>query len=165
MQSHSSNRQSPADDTDRELLGWSATAGFGLGAAADVLLFHLVLQHHHLFSGYIDPRTSEGLRANVAYDGIFLLLMLGVGIGGLLMLWRASGSRLLSRAYLGGGLLVGAGLFNVIDGVASHYLLGLHDVVHESAVWNPHWVVVSLVLLGTGVGLLAVSNGPERSTA
>jgi uncharacterized membrane protein len=137
-------------------LPWGVTTGFGLGAVIDVVMFHLILQQHHLLSGYIDPQTDGGLRANVLYDGMFLLVMLAVMFLGLAMLWRwANGtSNRVSNTFLSGTVLVGAGVFNVFDGVVSHYVLGIHDVVHETSIWNPHWVVVSLVLLGVGTGLI-----------
>jgi len=162
-QSATQSRQteSPPDGRGvREVLLPGATVGFGLGAVVDVVLFHLVLQHHHLLSGYVDPHVDGGFRENVLYDGLFLLLMLGVTFVGLLALWRAANGTTvrLSNTSLAGAVLVGAGLFNTLDGVVSHYVLGLHDVVHDTTVWNPHWVVVSLLLLGTGAGILLLDR-------
>lgn len=154
-----SARQSPDVDV-REVVGWGATTGFGLGGMIDVVLFHLVLQHHHLLSGYIDPRSDGGLRANILYDGLFVLLMLGIMFVGLGMLWRRvnGGNARVSNKILGGAILVGAGVFNVFDGIITHYVFGFHDVVHDTSVWNPHWVVVSLLLLGSGLGILYLAN-------
>lgn len=149
----------------RGLLPWGITAGFGLGAVIDVVVFHLIFQQHHLLSGYIDPESSGGLSANVFYDGLFLLGMLAVTFVGLGMLWRLANraSDRLSNTVLAGSLLIGTGLFNVVDGVISHYVLGIHDVVHETAIWNPHWVVVSLVLTGAGIGILVARKRSIRT--
>lgn len=151
----------------RRLLLWGGTAGFGFGAVVDVVVFHLILQHHHLLSGYVDPHTYEGLRSNVQYDGLFLALMLGVAGVGLVMLWRTvNRARVeLSSLFLGGAVLVGTGLFNVFDGTVNHYLLDAHDVVHDTEAWNPHWIAVSLLLLAAGLGLLYLADGPLRSSA
>lgn len=98
------------------------------------------------------------------YDGLFLVLMLGVVAVGLIGLWRmANRARVeFSNLYLAGGIVVGAGIFDVFDGVVNHYVLDLHDVVHDTTAWNPHWVAVSLLLLGAGVGLLGAADGPVR---
>jgi len=52
--------------------------------------------------------------------------------------------------------LVGAGLFNLFDGIVDHYLLGMHDVVHGTRAFNPHWVGASLLVVGAGI--LAVTR-------
>ena len=131
----------------------------------DVVLFHLVFQHHHLLSGYIDPHSYEGLRLNVMYDGLFLVLTFGLTSIGLVMLWgTVNRSQVrLSGVFLSGSIVVGAGVFNVFDGVVSHYVLDLHNVVHNTEAWNPHWIAVSLLMLGAGLGLLYWADGPVHS--
>lgn len=158
--SRSQSTHPPSETRIRKLLPWGVTAGFGLGAVLDVVIFHLILQQHHLLSGYIDPQNDGGVSANVLYDGIFLLVMMAVMFLGLGMLWRwANGTNnRVSNTFLAGTVLIGAGVFNVFDGVVSHYVLGLHNVVHETTIWNPHWVVVSVLLLGAGTGLIVVAE-------
>lgn len=145
----------------RPVLLWGGAVGFGLGAIVDVVLFHLIGQHHHLLSGYVDPHRYAGLRQNVFYDGVFVAVMLAVTCLGAAMLWRTVNRTAvrLSTRYVLGAVLVGAGVFNVFDGTVTHYVLGAHDVVHDTTVWNPHWIVVSLLLLGAGFALLYVADG------
>ena len=146
----------------RRLLLWGGVAGAGLGASVDVILFHLITGHHHLLSNRVDPGTAAGLRQNVVYDGLFLAAMLGLAALGAAMLWRtANGAAArLSTTYLAGALVLGAGGFNLYDGVVDHYVLDLHDVVHGTTAWNPHWIGVSVAMLAVGGLLLAVSPGP-----
>jgi uncharacterized membrane protein len=144
--------------TDREgvvLLG-GTILGFGLGALLDVLLFHLVLQWHHLLSSVYDPATLDGLRTNVYFDGLFSLAMVAVMVVGAGVIWRElnRASERYSAVRVLGSLLVGAGLFNVFDGVVDHYVLGVHDVVHGTQAFNPHWVGASLLILGVGILIL-----------
>ncbi|WP_435177194.1 DUF2243 domain-containing protein [Halorussus sp. AFM4] len=140
----------------RSLLLGSAIFGFGFGALLDVLLFHLVLQWHHLLSDRIPIGSLPGLRANIYYDGVFSLAMVGVMAVGAGLVWRAlnrsAEPRSAVRAF--GGLLVGAGLFNVFDGIVDHYVLNIHDAVHGTQAFNPHWVGASLLLLGVGILVL-----------
>ncbi|WP_137284246.1 DUF2243 domain-containing protein [Halorussus salinisoli] len=140
-------------DRGKVLLLGSGTLGFGFGALLDVVVFHLTLQWHHLLSGRIPTTTLGGLQANVYYDGLFSLAMLGVALVGAGLMWRVlnRSSEPYSAMRTFGSLLVGAGLFNVFDGTVDHYVLGLHDVVHGTQAFNPHWVGASLLLLGVGI--------------
>lgn len=148
-------------DDGRRLVVGGGVAGFGLGAVVDVHLFHHVLQTHHLLSNYRDPGTVAGLRWNVLWDGVFALAMLAVAGAGAAVVWRTANlsPEPLSTRRLVGSVLVGAGAFNLFDGVVDHYLLGLHHVVHGTAHWDPHWVVGSLLLLAGGAAVLSASDG------
>ncbi|TYL40438.1 DUF2243 domain-containing protein [Natronococcus pandeyae] len=151
----------------RRLLLAGGTVGFGFGAIIDVVIFHLTLQTHHLLSGIYDPYSLDGLRTNVMFDGLFLLLMLGVMGIGLGLTWRlVNGTDVrFSTRYLVGAIVVGAGVFNVFDGTVSHYVLDLHNVVHGTEAWNPHWLVVSIVMLAVGLLLLRSADGATVSGA
>jgi uncharacterized membrane protein len=149
----------------RRFLFAGGTIGFGLGATVDVLLFHLTLQTHHLLSGIYDPYSLDGLRTNIMFDGLFLFVMLGVMGLGLGFTWRlVNGTDVrFSTRYLLGSIVLGAGAFNVFDGVVSHYVLDLHNVVHGTEAWNPHWIAVSVFMLALGVLLLRSADGPTAS--
>lgn len=144
---------SSRSNRERRLLLGSGTLGFGFGALLDVVVFHMILQWHHLLSGRISTTTLDGLQANVYWDGLFSLAMVGIMLVGAGMMWRSLNRS--SEAYSGvrvvGSHLVGAGLFNVFDGIVDHYVLGIHDVVHGTQAFNPHWVGASLLILGVGV--------------
>jgi uncharacterized membrane protein len=149
-------------DHRRRFLLAAGTTGFGLGAIVDVIFFHLVFQTHHLLSGIYDPYSLDGMRTNVMFDGLFLFVMLGVMGLGLGFTWRlVNGTDVrFSTRYLLGSIVVGAGAFNVFDGVVSHYVLDLHNVVHGTEAWNPHWLAVSVLMLALGVLLLRSADGP-----
>ncbi|MEY7850689.1 DUF2243 domain-containing protein [Natrarchaeobius sp. A-rgal3] len=151
----------------RRLLLSAGIIGFGFGAVIDTVIFHLTLQTHHLLSGFYDPYSLDGLRTNVMIDGLFLLGMLAVMAVGFGLLWElVNGTdRRLSTRYLVGSIVVGMGVFNVIDGVLSHYVLDLHNVVHGTEAWNPPWLVVSVFLLALGLFVLrsATGDGPTTS--
>lgn len=149
----------PSITNHRTVLLGSGFVGFGLGAVLDVLVFHLVLQWHHLVSSLVTPETLRGLQINLYYDGLFSLAMVGVmGVGGALV-WRGLNHSLLDHSPVRalGAVLVGAGVFNVYDGVVDHYVLDIHDAVHSTEALNPHWIGASLLLLGVGI-LVLTSN-------
>ena len=63
--------------------------GLGLGGFFDGIVFHQILQWHHMVSGIASPDTVAGLRLNTFWDGMFhLVTYLFVGAG-LLLLWRS----------------------------------------------------------------------------
>ncbi|RQG93353.1 DUF2243 domain-containing protein [Natrarchaeobius chitinivorans] len=145
----------------RRLLLSAGTIGFGFGAVVDTVVFHLTLQTHHLLSGFYDPYSLDGYRTNVMFDGLFLMAMLAVMAVGFGLLWRlvnGSDDRFSTR-YLVGSIVVGMAVFNVVDGVVSHYVLDLHNVVHGTEAWNLHWLVVSALLLVVGLVILRAADG------
>ncbi|RKD97231.1 DUF2243 domain-containing protein [Halopiger aswanensis] len=151
----------------RRLLLAGGIIGFGFGAVLDVVIFHQILQTHHLLSGFYDPYTYDGVRTNVMFDGLFTAGTLTIGWIGIALLWRVvngTDARLSTRA-LAGSIVVGAGVFNVFDGIVDHYVLDLHNVVHGTEAWNPHWVVVSVLLLALGALILRSANGTEQRTS
>ncbi|QFU83458.1 DUF2243 domain-containing protein [Natronorubrum aibiense] len=150
-----------ATSTRWRLLVSGGTVGFGFGAVIDAMIFHVTLQTHHLLSGFYDPYSLDGLRTNVMVDGLFLLVMLGVMVAGLGGLWRTvnGAAERFSTRYLVGAVVVGMGVFNVIDGVVSHYVLDIHNVVHGTEAWNPPWVAISVLLLVVGLGVLWTADG------
>jgi uncharacterized membrane protein len=105
--------------------------GLGLGGFFDGIVLHQVLQWHHMLtSAGFPPNSVENMRINVLWDGLFHALTYLLTVVGLFLLWRAfaAGERPRSLATLVGLLLIGWGLFNVIEGVLNHYLLGIHHV-------------------------------------
>ena len=154
-----------ADRRRRRLLLSGGTIGFGFGAVVDVVIFHLTLQTHHLLSGFYDPYSLDGLRTNVMFDGLFLLAMLSIMVVGFGLLWRVVNGtdQRFSTLSLFGSIVVGMGVFNVVDGVVSHYVLDLHNVVHGTEAWNPHWLVVSVLMLALGLVILRVADSPAET--
>ena len=91
--------------------------GVGLAGTLDEALLHQLLNWHHFY--------TDGESAEMLTDGIFHLFSTGALIAGLVMLWRR-GAR--PDRELLGGILIGAGGFNLYDGTIQHKLLGLHQV-------------------------------------
>lgn len=145
-----------------------AVFGVGLGAALDTVLFHLILQHHHLISGLVDPTSEAGLRTNLFADGLFLLLTIGVMGAGVARLWslaREPRVRWAADAYVG-GVVVGVALFNLFDGVVDHALLGLHHTVEPGLdAYDAAWVAVSFVLLVAGWYVVRASGRANGEVA
>ncbi len=114
----------------RRFLAASILIGIGLGGFFDGIVLHQILQWHHMVSAQVPPDTLAGLEVNTVGDGLFHALTWIVTLSGVLLLLStkeergvpASGGRFL------GGLLIGWGLFNVVEGIIDHHLLNLHHV-------------------------------------
>ncbi len=117
--------------------------GFGLGGFFDGILLHQILQWHHLLS--LVPDVDD-LRLQVLWDGMFHALMYVIVAAGLWGLWRAhrDGAAIGGPA-LYGALLMGSGTWHVIDGILSHWILGIHRIkidADEPLLWDLAWFVV-----------------------
>jgi uncharacterized membrane protein len=90
-----------------------------------------VLQWHHMLTsaGY-PPGSVHNLEVNTRWDGFFHLSMYLCVVLGLCILWRAAHRThgRWSGKLLVGTLLMGFGLFNLVEGIIDHQILGLHHV-------------------------------------
>jgi uncharacterized membrane protein len=129
-------------------LTWCAVLGFALGGFFDGILLHQILQWHHLLS--LVPGMDD-LRLQVLWDGYFHALMYVLALAGLWGLWQARrrGVPAPGSTALAAALLLGFGLWNLLDIGLAHWLLGLHhirlDTVHWLW-WDIGWLAVFGVL-------------------
>jgi uncharacterized membrane protein len=104
--------------------------GVGLGGFVDGIVLHQVLQWHHMLTAEHPATTVAGLELNTLADGLFHVgtwVAVAVGLGWLLLAWRRGAAPPGPRWALG-LLLVGWGLFNLVEGAINHHLLGVHHV-------------------------------------
>ena len=145
--------------------------GIGLGGFVDGILLHQILQWHHMLSseGDYPGTTVGGLEDNTLADGLFHAGTWLVVVIGLWILWRRSTSwrwAMSGEAFVG-WMLVGWGLFNLVEGIVNHQILGLHHVRegagHETAYDLGFLVFGALLLLGGW--LLARLGEPDIATS
>jgi uncharacterized membrane protein len=129
--------------------------GLGLGGFFDGIVLHQLLQWHHMVTdaGY-PPDSLENLKINTFWDGLFHALtyvFVAIGLG---LLWRAARRTHLrwSSKLLLGTLLIGFGLFNLVEGVVNHQLLGLHHV--NETVAREQWIYWDVGFLIWGAAML-----------
>ena len=129
--------------------------GLGLGGFVDGILLHQVLQWHHMLTsaGY-PPDSVHNLQVNTLWDGLFHLSTYIFVVLGLLILWRAARRTHVrwSGKLLAGTMLLGFGLFNVVEGIIDHHLLGLHHV--NETVPPDQWMYWDLGFLVWGALML-----------
>ncbi|WP_252698705.1 DUF2243 domain-containing protein [Natronosalvus vescus] len=136
--------------------------GVGLGGFVDGIVLHQLLQTHHMLSARTDTTNLSELQLNVLADGLFhvgTFLFTVVGIGLLLRAWRRPDVPPSSRVFAG-SILVGWGLFNLVEGIVNHHVLELHRVWPDGPGGAPLWDVAFLLF---GVALLVAGYGLARS--
>jgi uncharacterized membrane protein len=129
--------------------------GAGLGGFVDGIVLHQILQWHHLLTGTEEfPATTlEDLEVNTLWDGLFHLATLILVAVGLSLLWRTRGNgrNVGSGRVLVGWALVGWGLFNLIEGIVDHHILGIHHVRS-----GPNELLFDVAFLAFGAVLVLV---------
>jgi uncharacterized membrane protein len=152
----------------KPLIAAATMLGVGMGGFVDGILFHQLLQFHNMLSGAdYYPKTGlapdvivVNMEINMFWDGLFHVFTWTMTAIGLAMLWHA-GERPdvpWSRQLLLGGLSLGWGLFNLIEGIIDHHILHIHHVTE-----TPNHLTWDLMFLGSGIlliviGLLVIKN-------
>jgi uncharacterized membrane protein len=136
--------------------------GAGLGGFVDGIVLHQILQWHNLLSAQLPPDTLVRAKVNMYWDGVFhaaVWVLTSVGLG---LLWTAAGRADVphSGRTLLGAMLLGWGVFNVVEGLIDHELLGLHHVYE----YTPNKLPADLAFLGFGMVLVLMGGGLIRSS-
>jgi uncharacterized membrane protein len=105
-------------------------------------------------SAVLPPTTMDALMQNMRWDGWFHAATLILTIAGVIALWREGqrGTAPSSLRVLLGQMILGWGLFNLVEGIIDHHLLELHHVRDLPM----HVPVYDWVFLGVGGVLLIV---------
>jgi uncharacterized membrane protein len=144
------------------LIAASTLLGLGLGGFADGILFHQILQLHSMLSAVL-PRTSlVSLEVNMFWDGIFHAMTWLMTVTGVGMLWKAMGRSDVphSTPTLVGGLILGWGLFNFVEGLIDHSILQIHHVVENGShvLWDAVFLVSGASMIALGAWMVRRSG-------
>jgi uncharacterized membrane protein len=134
--------------------------GLGLGGFVDGIVLHQVLQWHHMVTGTGDhpSDTVAGLEANTLADGFFHLATWLLVVAAMLLTVRAWQRRELAPPWRGhvGMLVAGWGVFNLVEGLVDHQLLGIHHVRDDLGAplgWDLAFLAFGLALIAAGTAL------------
>lgn len=141
--------------------------GIGFGGFVDGIVLHQILQWHHMLTGEQggEPMsTVAGLQANTLADGFFHVatwIMVAVASWLILRAWQEGELAPPWRAYFG-MLLAGWGIFNVVEGLVDHQLLGLHHVRDDLGgpiEWDLGFLLLGVLLVVGGLALARPRSG------
>ncbi len=148
---HAGHHARPARDS----VAAGVVLGLGLGGFVDGIALHQIAQWHNMGSAVLPPTTMEAMKRNMAWDGWFHAAMLVLTVVGVYRLLRDArgGARLPSAGAFTGQLLLGWGLFNLVEGVIDHHLLEIHHV-RDVPVHVPLYDWLFLAVGGVGLAAL-----------
>lgn len=141
-----------------------ALLGCGLGALFDGILLHQVLQWHNMLSSVRPPSDLAAMKYNMLWDGLFHAVAWIITSLGVAQLWAAARKPEVrwSNPAFSGALLLGWGLFNLVEGAIDHQWLGLHHV-HPGAqegAWDIGFLLWGAAMLLSGLVLLRRALSP-----
>jgi uncharacterized membrane protein len=117
-------------------------------------------QWHHMLTSHGDyPATSvAGLEVNTLWDGLFHASTWVAVVADLFVLWKAGrrGDVPWSGRALLGLLAAGWGLFNLVEGIVDHQLLGVHHVRDDLGgplSWDLGFLAIGALLVAGGWAL------------
>lgn len=122
-----------------------ALIGIGIMAAVDEIIFHQLLSWHHFYDG----ATPE---IGLLTDGLLHSMELIVIVAGFFMLLDLRRDAALSKSKAWAGFFIGAGAFQLFDGIVDHKVLKLHqirysvpDILPYDLAWNGFALLLLLV--------------------
>nr|WP_245345447.1 DUF2243 domain-containing protein [Halobacillus andaensis] len=123
--------------------------GVGIVAFLDETLFHQLLHWHHF---YDQSTTNVGLVS----DGFFHAFSWFATIAGLFLFADLRRRQALWMKRWWGGILLGAGAFQLYDGIIQHKLMRIHQIryVDHVIIYDIVWNVIALIMIIIGTVLL-----------
>ncbi len=133
----------------------TTTLGIGIGGMLDGTVLHQILQWHEMLSNKLPPFTLLNKSVNMFWDGIFHFFCFIIILIGIVMLSKVAFDKNETKGWgkVTGGLLLGWGIFNVVEGLIDHQILKLHNVKETSAavdLWNYGFLMISILLIIVG---------------
>jgi uncharacterized membrane protein len=136
--------------------------GIGMGGLMDGILFHQIFQFHNMLSAKIPTDNLVGAKVNMVWDGLFHSLVWVATAIGIWLLWKGvtRPGAILSGKALVGSMLMGWGLFNVVEGVIDHHILNLHHVYElmGQSIWDYAFLVWGALMIAGGWSLRKVER-------
>ena len=132
--------------------------GIGMGGFVDGILFHQILQLHNMLSNTVPRDTLVNEQINMFWDGLFHAFTWLMTALGIFLLWRSAAHHrtAISGAGLVASMLLGWGLFNLVEGLIDHQVLQLHHVYQngDHLLWDMVFLASGAIFLALGWWLL-----------
>jgi uncharacterized membrane protein len=142
----------------RPLLSAGLLLGIGLGGLVDGIIAQQLLQLHSMMSGIYPNDSLANMQINMFWNGVFNLFVLAMAMIGVVMLYLSGREPRVpwSGRVLWGGMLMGWGVFNLVEGLLVHHVLGAHHVMDRLGLsaWDFAYLAwgAAMVLVGYNIG-------------
>jgi uncharacterized membrane protein len=140
--------------------------GTGLGGFVDGIVLHQILQWHNMLSSVRPPVDLVEMKYNMVWDGLFhafTWIMVALGLWRLWMAGKRDDVPWSARTFMG-SLVLGWGLFNFIEGMIDHQILGIHHVHPGEGQLTWDLGFLAFGLLQILVGGMAIRAGQGDTT-
>ncbi len=157
----------PTPRTRRPLVSAGTVLGMGMGGFLDGILFHQLLQTHNMLTARRPKDSIANIEINMFWDGLFHTATWLLTAVGLAMLWRAVTRRdvALSGRALIGAMLMGWGIFNLVEGVIDHFVLNIHHLIQRlgQSIWDWAYLASGVLLIAIGILLMRSATNDANS--
>ena len=145
----------------KPLIAAGTLLGIGLGGFLDGILFHQIMQIHSMLSAKLSQDQLVNVKISMVWDGLFHALTWITTVIGLGMLWHAGKVKDCpwSGRTLWGGLFLGWGIFNDVEGTIDHLILGVHHVVERLGISVYDYLFLASGVVFIIIGLLLIKSG------
>lgn len=134
----------------------------------DGIVFHQILQVHGMITAVRPKVTLADAEINMFWDGLFHGLTWAMTALGIALLFHAGKQRDVpwSGRTLLGSMILGWGLFNLVEGVVNHHILGIHHVVESRGVsiYDYAYLGSGVLFLVIGLSMICAGAWDELST-
>ncbi|MDQ0272761.1 DUF2243 domain-containing protein [Cytobacillus purgationiresistens] len=133
---------------------WSgALFGIGLAAFIDETIFHQLLRWHHFY----DKSTTD---IGLISDGLFHAFSWFATIAALFMFADLRRRNALWSTRWVGGMLLGAGGFQLYDGIIQHKLMQIHQIryVENIFIYDLIWNALAILMITAGILAVRTQN-------
>ena len=147
--------------TNTRSLNFWAGIFFGLGAIAfiDETVFHQLLHWHHFY----DKST---LAVGLISDGLFHAFSWFATVASLFIVAHLRKLRAWDKRRWIGASVLGAGMFQLYDGIIQHKIFRLHQIRYDVEIfyYDLVWNVLAIFMILIGWGLLKPKQKQVRAT-
>ena len=147
----------------KPLVAAGTLLGIGMGGFLDGISLHQILQLHNMLTAVRPKVTLADSEINMFWDGLFHALTWLMTALGLMLLFHAGKQKDVpwSGKTLFGAMIMGWGLFNFVEGIIDHHILGIHHVVESMGL-----SMYDYAFLGSGVlfilaGWMMIRSGTQ----
>ncbi len=151
-----SEYQTSNSESNGSLIASGFWLGMGFAGFFDGIVLHQILQWHHMLTSVRPINSIADLEANTLWDGLFHVGAFIFTLIGLVLLWRSRDQLSHSTNVLMGSILIGAGSFNLLEGVINHHILQIHHVKPgaNQFAWDLGFLAIGALLAIIGYGIV-----------